>query len=280
MRRPFDDRFDIRTDTDRHPLGTVVEHLAARYVELNVNDSMVKRIVLDNSLFGENVPGGHVWLIPKIDGELKDPEVLGEEKRFCRDCPGENVESMMIVISNWDWHAGYSLADESILVSGSAAGCEEFSGTADLHIVSENEAGTADITYHAEPTFAPDEELDGYFTMTANSWTYHAVWQLTLDPPCRTEHTASGLFYPPVNSGQIVILGAKPPQYYWQVALGGDATVTQVSNCNDQREDETTMFPMAPTIMGINTPRELETDGSARGTEVQGEGTLTWSFIP
>ena len=26
-----------------------------------------------------NVPGGHVWLIPKIDGELKDPEVLGEQ---------------------------------------------------------------------------------------------------------------------------------------------------------------------------------------------------------
>jgi hypothetical protein len=110
-------RIKVYPGADKLPIDTTVNHLAAKYLRINVDDPEVRQFRIDNLIVGDNVRGGHVWLIPKIGGTWREPEVLSSEKVYCRDVAEDNVEELILVISNSEHDEAYQLPDGQIQLS-------------------------------------------------------------------------------------------------------------------------------------------------------------------
>ena len=274
------------------PLPTKTSHLAATYLQIGVSDTATRQVILDNQIHSNQIPRGDVWLIARIGNEWKKPEVLGERNRFCKDKPEENVEQIVLIISNSEvTNRSYSLPDDQIRLTMQAAGCVGYAGTINLADSTSTSGATVTTAYNINVTYAPNpdtsSEPDGDpvpLERTTLSWNFHRLYdQPGRNPPCRTVETASraGVYDggPAMSdSGQLVI-GPSGKDYFLALTLYNDAQVTQISNCNDENVDVTTVMPMLPAFFTSQGYVDFDEQGNAIGSTATTQGTLTWSLI-
>jgi hypothetical protein len=76
-----------------------VPPLAARYYRFTFVDS-IRKVTFENLFQGQQ--NAHVWALRKIGSDWKDPEdwTASTVKAFCRDEPTENINELVIIISN------------------------------------------------------------------------------------------------------------------------------------------------------------------------------------
>lgn len=105
--------YRVTTEGELAPVGAMelefavagVQHLAARYHVFDFKDPSIRFISFANPLAGGGNPGGQMWAVPTIDGKTLPPEdwTSWSQKQFCRDLPGQNLERVVLVVSNSTW---------------------------------------------------------------------------------------------------------------------------------------------------------------------------------
>jgi hypothetical protein len=279
---------DIVDRLDQHPLKTTVDRLTMDYSRVSVKNASIRTITLDNIFSGDIVKGGHVWLVPKIAGVWKDPEELGEKKVYCRDKADENLDEMILIVSNSEYQTpNYVLPDDGIRLSASVTGCTGYTGTIDYSVKMTTPDGPIDLEYTMQVGFQHDDaqSMQGMdvFSLTSLHWTYQG--SIIATGICRTNESAAGDFkggpMGMADFGSFVVYDfGSGAQYVWTVGFGGGAMSTQVSNCNDGNMDVTTQVPFNGIYPSVTTPQSLEADGSAIGTLSQANGTTTnWNLV-
>jgi hypothetical protein len=102
---------------DEHALSTAVPHLAALYYRFDILDE-ARYVTFFNTLAG-GYETAHVWAIPSIDGQVQEPQDWTQfsQKSFCRDNPGENLTSLVLIFSNSEYENREHVleADDAIL---------------------------------------------------------------------------------------------------------------------------------------------------------------------
>ncbi len=188
----------------------------------------IRSVVLNNSLTEEQ--GAHLWAITKIDGQWNDPEDWSDEekKTFCRDLAGQDLQEIVIIITNTNWQNQQALTPaESPSVEGDITGCEAWEGSASAtvnYLQTQYTVTVGGIRFEPKtaPTPAPAARYEGFDLVSTGP----IVWD------------ASGMQPPPcVVSGQ---MNVAPPQ-------SGDPDAAQGAIVIDQQEDDYTA-----TINGHN----------------------------
>jgi hypothetical protein len=105
--------YQAATEAELAPVGAMelefavagVQHLAARYHVFDFKDPSIRFISFANPLAAGGNPGGQLWAVPTIDGKTLPPEdwTSWSRKQFCRDLPGQNLERVVLVVSNSTW---------------------------------------------------------------------------------------------------------------------------------------------------------------------------------
>jgi hypothetical protein len=88
-----------------YPYPIEVPHLAAHYVVYQGLDDTVRKVTFTNPIARDAVAGGHVWAIVNEGEDNLTIEDWSETARrtFCRDNPGENINGVVLIISNGNW---------------------------------------------------------------------------------------------------------------------------------------------------------------------------------
>ena len=82
-----------------------VEHLTAYYLRFRFPKRELKRIAFFNPIAGAGDPDVALWAIMKIDGTWRLPQEWTNLSHpiFCRDEPDQNLEEVILVISDSNW---------------------------------------------------------------------------------------------------------------------------------------------------------------------------------
>ena len=82
-----------------------LDHLSAAYNRFTFPNRQLKRISVFNPIAGAGDPAGALWAIMKIDGTWRAPQDWTDRSHeiFCRDLPDQNLEELILVISNREW---------------------------------------------------------------------------------------------------------------------------------------------------------------------------------
>ena len=160
-------------------------------------------------------------------------------------------------------------------------------------------AGTLTITSSAQAAFAFDETNSDsstrVFQVRSGNYRYRAYYDFTqLNPPCRTEQTASGSMHPQGESMDLsdgstagalatFVSSDGKPQYTNDRVLTF-TTLTEVSNCNDNHVDVTTLVPMSTMALWVLEQQvyDIKQDGSTmQGTRSfpNGSGTSAYTWL-
>ena len=144
------------TDAAVRPLSTNAKHLSALYWNLAFTNSEIRSISFDNPYAAGGWPTAKIQAIVKIAGQ--EPRVedwtATAKKKFCRDRAEENVESIVLIISNSEWqNRGHELGGGTIDVTTKEE-CfviEKIEGPAAL--VFDGPPGDYSLTWKGNPTF-------------------------------------------------------------------------------------------------------------------------------
>jgi hypothetical protein len=82
-----------------------VDHLTAYYLRFRFPDRDLKRIAIFNPIAGAGDPDVALGAIMKIDGTWRAPQDWTDRSHefFCRDEPNQNLEELILVISDSNW---------------------------------------------------------------------------------------------------------------------------------------------------------------------------------
>jgi hypothetical protein len=114
-----------------------VEHTAISYSQFVFNDPDVRSVTFDNTLAG--LPHAAVQALVKVGGQWQGPLDWTDEAKpaYCRDNPAQNIEELVIIVSNNDWETKGTLspAKQPALIAGNACGASvELSWTFDTGV--------------------------------------------------------------------------------------------------------------------------------------------------
>ncbi len=147
------------TTTSDDIITNLMTRLSARYYKFTFANN-VRKVTFENYIVPE--PDAHIWAIPKIAGQWKAPEDWSrdQKKRFCRDYPGEDLQEVIIIVSNS--HKTVSLAaGDKLKTHADTESCKGFIGTATgtyHHSCVEWECYTQDWTVTANILWEEDED--------------------------------------------------------------------------------------------------------------------------
>ncbi len=82
-----------------------IPRLTSYYFRFTFPDRALKRIAVSNPIAGSGESTGAMWAIMKIDGTWRTPQDWSQRSHeiFCRDEPNQNLEALIIVLSNSEW---------------------------------------------------------------------------------------------------------------------------------------------------------------------------------
>ncbi|HSP54308.1 MAG TPA: hypothetical protein VLS25_01870, partial [Dehalococcoidia bacterium] len=273
----WDDLTDRATAHDDKSLGPgkeqlegFVRYLGAIYFSYRFTDE-ARTVSFTNTMQGEH---GRLWAIASIDGTWREPEEWsqGSRKTFCRDLPGQNIDRLVIVISNTDWEGKLprnTFLDDLTLDIG-ADTCKAFAGSASTTFTNHTgeivgRATTEDVRFEYDDEY---EQLPGsdYWTSDGTvNWTYEGT-----SGNCTI--SGSGTFTVDDREGNIHITDPDEngdQQYY---ASGGrppaDPPPTATSYCPDYPPEE--IYPLFDYIWlraSIPNNHLVAEDGHLRGSE-------------
>ena len=111
---------------EKDTLEVALPPLASAYYRYDFPDT-VRDVTFENGLIDD--PDAHVWAMKKIGGEWKPPEdwTASAERKFCLDVPEEDVERLVLVISNNSTADALNVAPSRI--TAGTKGCSGWSGT-------------------------------------------------------------------------------------------------------------------------------------------------------
>ncbi len=261
---------------------TDVPHLAAYYYQFEFPDRESRRVIFNLPFAGGNHPTARVWAIPQINGSWGAPEdwTSVSEKIFCRDRPQENLEKLVLIISNSEYenrnhvlNAGEGKAETT------RAGCEDtwIGGTMVRREVagpSLIETMTAEVVWERDPNqFENPEVYEAYIVRSGGlTWSLSgSIGQCT--------HSAGPINLPiEPDDGRLVINTSTDPFTYDGVgATFGQATVTVVC------PDDTTTYETPVGIGGwFNAPVTETFHASPDGTVISDTlvlpGVISWQW--
>ncbi len=256
-----------------------VDYLGAAYYSYEFTEE-VGYVEFSNTLAGR----AHIKVqaIVSLDGSWQEPEDWSEESRksFCRNLSGQNIDRLVIVVSNSDWQGKTTLEMENDppKVRVAPESCTALVGSASTTYTTSSghigHAGTTDVRFEF------DEERNDYRPASGTvTWTYDGM-----NGTC-TVH-GSGAFPLSENEGRIFI--AEPD-------LNGDqryyATGHRPTTGNYQATRTCPDGGVYPYNMGFNliwlwanvsSGHIVEEDGQLRGTDQQesggGSNLQTWEW--
>ncbi len=147
-----------------------IEALTSYYFRFTFPDKNLKRIAVLNPIAGAGQPTGALWAIMKIDGTWRTPQDWTNESTqiFCRDEPNENLEEMILVLSNSEWQDRQHVVqteDGSVRVTPDCG--DQLTGTITWKFDAENELPSGGKgSYHQNTVINVklryDEAAEGY----------------------------------------------------------------------------------------------------------------------
>jgi hypothetical protein len=272
-------------------MEVAMPHLAEVHYRFTVPDN-IRAVVFNNTLTEEE--GAHVWAIARIAGQWQDPEDWSEEeeKTFCRDLAGQDLQELVVIVTNTNWQNQQALTPaESPSVEGDITGCEAWEGSASAtvnYLSTQYTVTVGNIRFEPQtnPTPTPGARYEGYDLVSSGP----IVWQ------------ASGMQPPPcVVTGQMNV--ATPQSGEPDAAMGAividrdeddytgsinghnlDARVTITCPDSDPVQLNWPVIPVMQTNF-IGTPiLDPDTDPKLEGSHTDPSpvygGTWEWSFHP
>jgi hypothetical protein len=254
------------TTTEEEVLTNQIIRLSAKYFRYTFA-SNVRKVTFENFIVPQ--PDAHIWAIPKIDGQWKPPEDWSrdQKKRFCRDYPLEDLEEVIIIVSNS--HKTTTMpAGDKLKTKADTESCKGFIGTATgtyHHECSDPdfECYTQDWTVTANILWEEDE--DYFFGCGCRPFfpTGEIDWQWSFnypDPVCNDSESGTVVagLPPPNESGQMLILwedAADMTQWFYSASGGID--VSWFDDCENGTGSALTPFidvpvpdviPVTPTL--------------------------------
>lgn len=211
------------------PLGIDIPHLAARYFHYDLTKDPAIRSLTFTHPYADNVdPAARVQAIVKIRGQAWKPAedwTPFGRKKLCLDKPAENVEELVIVISNSEFTTRkHTLADVAIL-EVSALGCSPFVGTIDfsrdVDLVPDaanqfngreiRETASTNATFELAP-IPNDPTQENLYRPTSVVSTWHHTGRITGPGNFDCSGTKSGVVTPtPDDVGELITLALPPP---------------------------------------------------------------------
>ncbi len=132
-----------------------VEHLTAYYLRFTFPNRDLKRIAIFNPVAGAGDPDVALWAIMKIDGTWRTQQDWSQVSHeiFCRDEPNQNLEELILVVSDSNWHdRDHALrTDNGTVQSGVDCG-GQVSGTVTWHSSGSVELPTGGKTTYERKT--------------------------------------------------------------------------------------------------------------------------------
>ena len=133
-------------------LGKPLQSLSAWYYHYKEFDASVRRITFENLAL--DVPNERVWALKKVAGTWKTPEDWSKDEMrvLCRDMPAENVDELLLIVSNVDLEQDLPVAHPKPRVITEEVGCETVEGTASATLRLNDPDKKIDVTYVASIT--------------------------------------------------------------------------------------------------------------------------------
>ncbi len=113
-----------------------VEHLTAYYLRFTFPNRDLKRIAIFNPVAGAGDPDVALWAIMKINGTWRAQADWSQRSHqiFCRDEPDQNLEELILVVSDSNWHdRAHALRTDNGTVQSSVDCGGQLSGTVTWH---------------------------------------------------------------------------------------------------------------------------------------------------
>jgi hypothetical protein len=260
------------TTTEEEILTNRISRLSAKYFRYTFANN-VRKVTFENYIVPQ--PDAHIWAIPKIGGQWKAPEDWSrdEKKRFCRDYPAEDLQEVIIIVSNSHKTTTMDPGDK-LKTKADTEGCKGFIGTATgtYHhacVDPEFECYTQDWTVTANILWEEDE--DYFFGCGCRPFfpTGEIDWQWSFnypDPPCNDAEsgTVQAGLPPPNESGQMLILWEDAADMtQWFYSGGGGIDVSWFDDCQNGTGSALTGFmyipvpdvvPVTPTLPPTQPP--------------------------
>lgn len=132
-----------------------VEHLTAYYLRFTFPNRDLKRIAIFNPVAGAGDPDVALWAIMKIDGTWRAQQDWSHQSHeiFCRDEPNQNLEELILVISDSNWQdRTHALRTDNGTVQSSVDCGGQVSGTVTWHSSESVELPTGGKTTYERKT--------------------------------------------------------------------------------------------------------------------------------
>ena len=147
-----------------------IEALTAYYFRFTFPDKELKRIAIRNPIAGAGQPTAALWAIMKIDGTWRTPQDWTNESTeiFCRNEPNQNLEELILVLSNSEWQAREHVVqteDGSVRVTPECG--DQLTGTITWKFDAENQLPSGGKSSYHQTTVINvklryDEAAEGY----------------------------------------------------------------------------------------------------------------------
>jgi hypothetical protein len=270
-------------------LGDLFYHLSAEYYHFKFLDEARTVQFKDNGLGAyEHL---HVRALPKIDGQWGEPEDWTEktQRSFCRNLPGQNLEELVIIISNSDGETVEDIdpGDAAPTVKAGKEDCTAFAGSASTTFTTSDGdmVGKASAEYVRFEYDTEYEDLPGsdYWTASGTvNWTFEGT-----SGNCTI--SGSGNFPVSNREGSIHITDPDPEGHQLYYAAGGPPPdhppYTATMTCPEGSFEINPQFNwiwLNASVMNLHTVAD---DGHLRGTEEVDWGggdiqTWEWDLAP
>lgn len=263
-----------------------VEYLGAAYYSWDFDDE-VGFIDFNNRIAG--TPHVKVQAIPSISGTWQEPEDWSEETRktYCRNLPGQDLDRLVIIVSNSDWQGKSTLEVENDppKLTSAAGTCEAYTGSASTTLTTDDgmiaTASTNNVRFEFDEE---NEDLPGsdYWSVSGTvTWTIEGT-----NGDCTL--SGSGSFSLANEEGHIFIADANASgdrQYYASGHRELIAAPTATKTCPGSGSQP--FFPSFNWIWlraSIASGHYVDDDGRIRGSEQESSNgdiqTWEWDLAP
>lgn len=300
-REPVDDYRDVDDLEDgAEPLGGVNEmgsgevdlsepfdHLSAEYYHFKFLDEARTVQFKDNGL--EAYAHLHVRALVKVDGQWKEPEDWTEERQkfFCRDLPGQNLEELVIIISNSDGETVEDIdpGDAAPTVKAGKETCDAWEGWVKTTMTTSWSVGKASISgvrFEWDP-YSENIPGDEYWTTRGTvNWTFEGT-----SGNCTV--SGSGNFSVANHEGSIHLTDSDPNGTILYYGSGyrpfAEPEPKMTFHCPDGDFEQYGNFNFIWLHASVLNLHEVTDDGHLRGTEDEDFGSTTvqtweWDLAP
>lgn len=283
------------TEAVEYEAPALVNWLSSHFFHYKFTDESVRSATFHNTLLDQ--PDAAVTAFIKVDGNWSAEDWSEMEQAFfCRDLADENIEELVVIISNTDWQNNRERLDpeDNPSLEASAVGCKGWIGDLSAEVVYNDARFTVSVTdalFVDNPIDTdPEDRYSGYILKSSGPVTWHASgeWafhcpilsgEMPLDQPdgMLGEGTVYGTFTTDREEGDHSIFVAghdfdatftyqcpdgDPTEMAWPVIPvskdGGAAQHHPITQENGQNVAESTWFDPSTSYGGTWTWRLVE----------------------